>query len=180
MQPNGSINCAEVSISYHGIAHSCTPPSCYPSYKVYSSSFPVTYPSGYEGELIPGAADRDLDKDGLSDYVESPNYPNRNTIFCGISQCAYPDPAKKDVYLEIDWMKNGSNVYKPSSTQVELVEDMFDAKDINLHVDTGQFGGGNELATYTENLPNTDKTGEVDAGDYKNRWRRHICKLRIK
>lgn len=167
MQGNGNIDCAEVSTSYHAIAHSCTPPSCHPSFKVYSSSFPVTYPSGYEGELIPGAVDRDLDQDGISDAIESPNYPNRDDVFCGVSQCAYPDPAKKDIYLELDWMKNGATTYKPTQTQLDLVKDMFADKNINLHIDTGQYGGGNELATYTANLPNTDRENEVDAGDYK-------------
>jgi hypothetical protein len=153
-------------------------------------NWPINYPSGYEGievsdvmedvdddglnetqEQVQGTLDssKDTDGDGLDDYVESRWYPDRTSIFCGILQCAYPSPLTKDVYIEIDWMKDSSNmVYKPSATQLDLVEDMYTSKGINFHADTGQFGGGNELATYTQSLPYTGTSGQIDFWDYKN------------
>lgn len=152
---------------------------------------PVSYPVGYEGESIVGSAsvpdedgdnldavhelaqgtldtNKDTDGDGLSDYVESQWYPNRTSIFCGASECAYPDPLKKDVYVEVDWMDDGTNAYKPSSVQLSLAKNMFSAKNINLHIDTGQYGGGNKLAVYTQALKRVATTGQIDFWDYKD------------
>lgn len=156
---------------------------------VFLSTYPVTYPSGYAGEIIPSAAidededgldalreqiqgtsdaSKDTDGDGLSDYAESEWYPNRDDIFCGVSECAYPDPLKMDIYVEVDWMDDGATAYRPDSTQVGLVADAFDNKDINLHVDTGQYGGGNELPIYIEQLKFAPITGETDFFNLKN------------
>ena len=158
---------------------------------VYINTFDVDYPSGYEGEdamtlgssldgdgdgvsgvkeVLQGTSDstEDTDGDGLDDYVESQWYPSRNSLFCGASECAYPDPLKKDVYVEIDWMDDGINEYKPSTTQLNLVKNMFNAKNINLHIDTGQYGGGNELSNYTQALKRVSTTGQVDFWDYKD------------
>lgn len=152
---------------------------------------PVSYPVGYEGESIVGSAsvpdedgdnldavhelaqgtldtNEDTDGDGLSDYVESQWYPNRTSIFCGVSECAYPDPLKKDVCVEVDWMDDGTNEYKPSSAQLSLAKNMFSTKNINLHIDTGQYGGGNKLATYTQALKRVVTTGQIDFWDYKD------------
>lgn len=155
-----------------------------------NSSFAYNYPAGYSGLPMPdqstdsdgdgltvaqetaqGTIDTqiDTDGDGLDDYLESPWNSDRDDIFCGVLQCAYPDPTVKDIYVEIDWMKDSSNnLYKPSSTQLGLVEDMFDDKGINFHADTGQFGGGNELATYTQTLPYTVTPGQIDFWDYRD------------
>jgi hypothetical protein len=152
---------------------------------------PVVYPSGYEGAIIPGIdawsdmdgdnltigqeltqgtsnANKDTDSDGLNDNIESQWYPNRQVIFCD-TDCAYPNPAQKDIYVEIDWMKNSSNqVFKPTSSQLALVEDMYADEGINFHADIGQFGGGNELAVYTHSLSRVVTSGQVDFWDYKN------------
>lgn len=132
---------------------------------ILANTYSVNYPSGYSGVLLPSPS-ADTDGDGLRNYIESQWYPGRDDIFCG-TQCAYPNPVEKDLYVELDWMKDGFDEYKPSSTQLNLVKDMFEDKNINFHIDTGQFGGGNELATYTASLPNSDRDNEVDAGDYK-------------
>lgn len=158
---------------------------------LFVSTFTVNYPSGYEGEEIPASiaaidmdgdgligsqessqntsdANKDTDGDGLNDYIESQWNTDRDNVFCG-TQCAYPDPTVKDVYVEIDWMKDASNnIYKPSSMQLDLVEDMFDAQGINFHADTGQFGGGNELSSYEHTLPFAQNSSNFDFYDYKN------------
>lgn len=139
-------------------------------YRVYSSNYPIEYPSGYGGQAIPIV--EDTDGDGLKDELESVHNANRDQVFCNTSTspyvCSYPDPLIKDIYLEVDWMKDGQVVYKPTAIQIEYVKSMFANKDINLHVDTGQYGGGNELATFTKSLPYTVGDGTVDYADYKN------------
>ncbi|MDX2776627.1 hypothetical protein PV379_04675 [Streptomyces caniscabiei] len=161
----------------------------YPLFFVASDD--INYPADYTGEPIPTSnewadldgdgliadqeatqstsnANKDTDGDGLNDYIESQWYPNRSAVFCGTS-CAYPNPTQKDVYLQIDWMKNSSNqTFKPTSAQLSLVEDMYADKGINFHADTGQYGGGNELATYTHSLRRVAAAGQVDFWDYKN------------
>jgi len=161
---------------------------------VYLSTYPVTYPSGYVGDNIPdgtaidhdgdglsaaqefiqGTSDgsTDTDNDGIDDLKESIWFEDRDDVFCKMSVsphvCAYPDPKKKDVYVEVDWMNDGKTDYKPTSTQLGLVIDMFDEHDINLHFDAGQYGGGNELTTYTSSLLNSIAPNEVDYFDYKS------------
>lgn len=150
----------------------------------------VVYPQGYEGELVsvsnPNNVDddsdglkwsqemlegtldtsKDTDDDGLSDYIESQWYPDRQTVFCGTS-CVYPNPTKKDLYVEIDWMKNGTRIIKPSTTQLTKVEEAFADQDITVHFDTGQYGGGNELPTYTQDLSFYRTSTATDFYDYK-------------
>lgn len=110
----------------------------------------VTYPSGYAGVVFEtNPASMDTDGDGLNDYIESEQFEDYDDTFCATSVtpkvCASPDPLKKDIYVEVDWMENGTTSYKPTSTQLDLVKDAFEDKGINLHFDTGQYGGGNEL-----------------------------------
>jgi hypothetical protein len=159
-----------------------------------NSSFSANYPSGYAGEslALSGAASdpdgdgltmaqemaqgtlfnkADTDGDGINDLKESIFFGDYNDVFCDNSspaQCAEPDPLKPDIFVEVDWMDDGTTEYKPTSTQLELVEDMFAAKGINIHFDTGQYGGGEELSTYTEYLKRTVTSGQVDYWDYVN------------
>lgn len=66
-------------------------------------------------------------------------------------------------------MKDASNnLYKPSSTQLSLVEDIFDDHGINFHADTGQYGGGSELSSYEQTLPFVQDSNNFDFYDYKN------------
>lgn len=131
-----------------------------------ANTYAVNYPSGYEGILVPDTS-IDNDGDGLSDYVESQWHLGREDIFCG-SQCAYPNPTINDLYVENDWMDSGTTEYKPSSTQLDLVVDAFEAKGIKLHVDTGQYGGGNQLVAYEEELRIQPTVDETDFFDLKN------------
>lgn len=173
--------------------------SGYPNYNyenlfLYSSNpnFDYNYPSGYEGDIIvdfvvdvdddgldlaqegaQGTSDytTDTDGDGLSDYVESVWYPDREDVFCDDSTpkvCAEPSPTVKDVYVEIDWMDDGTTAYKPNSTQIELVKDAFADKGIHLHIDTGEYGGGNELPVYIPALKFEPDINDTDFFNLKN------------
>lgn len=97
-------------------------------------------------ELIQGTSDliADTDRDGLSDYIESTSYPDRYDVFCG-SSCAYPNPTMKDLYVEIDWMENGSFSTKPTSGDLAGAALAYGNKGVKVHFDTGNFGGGNEV-----------------------------------
>ena len=159
------------------------------------STYPVVYPVGYEGLPIRDASDvdkdgdglnllqeakqgtsdnnLDSDNDGISDFKESIWFPDRDEVFCDTEVtpyvCAYPDPLVQDIYVEVDWMRDPSTnrVFKPTDTQVGIARTMFANEGINLHVDTGQFGGGNELASYMEYLPQDSMSGMTDYWDYK-------------
>lgn len=155
------------------------------SFFVYTDN--PNYPSGYEGgevynsnqdddeltfaqETAQGTSDnkKDTDDDGLRDDVESVWYPNRDEVFCGSSECAYPNPAQRDLYVEIDWMNDGSREYKPTSSQLETVVDTFENQDIVAHFDSGQYGGGNQLPALTQDLVFESTEDELDFYDLKN------------
>jgi hypothetical protein len=122
--------------------------------------------SGY----TPPQTNLDSDNDGLSDYIESRSYPNRQVVFCGTS-CVYPDPATKDVFIEVDWMKEGGlfgQTFKPTDTMIAYVQSAFEDKGVNIHFDTGQDGGGNELPTYVEALRFVPTENETDFFNLKN------------
>lgn len=152
-------------------------------------NYTIAYPSGFAGtsatdpamldtdedglsvlqEASQGTSNeqKDTDGDGLSDYIESQWYPNRNAIFCGTS-CAYPNPTQKDLYVEIDWMKNGSRTIKPSASQLADVVSSYASKGITAHFDTGQYGGGNELPVYANELYFEPNANDLDFFDLKN------------
>jgi hypothetical protein len=126
-------------------------------------------------EMTQGTSDVDMDgdtdNDGINDLKESVWYPDRNTVFCGSSECAYPDPVKKDLYVEVDWMKESGlfgRSFKPSATQLSMVQEAYNAHGINTHFDTGQYGGGNQLPSYVSNLSFTVDSSGADFYDYKN------------
>jgi streptogramin lyase len=128
-------------------------------------------------ELAQGTidTDSDMDNDGLSDYVESVQLTGRDAIFCNpaTNYCEYPDPLRKDIYVEADWMyRNGgtslpSYSTQPGATIINPVKNAFAAKGIDLHVDTGQLGGGNEV-DFMAYLPFAPTEGAVDLYDYQN------------
>lgn len=166
----------DLSSSSAGMVYSW---GAYYSSNLFIHNFDANLPSGYGGttiydeasdadgdgltaaqEMSQGTSDhsKDTDGDGLSDYTESIWNTNRDAEFCDTTTtpyvCSYPHPNAKDVYVEIDWMNNTSpsESYKPTDTQLGLVSDAFAAKGIYFHADTGQYGGGNELTTYTAPL----------------------------
>jgi len=124
-------------------------------------------------ELQQGTSDlvADTDHDGLSDYVESQWNTNRVAEFCDSSgtSCAYPDPTKRDIYAEIDWMvKPGTGGYsmEPSSTQLNAVQIVYAHRGINFHYDEGAYGGGNEVP-YNAPIDWASTPSSVDFLDYK-------------
>lgn len=161
-----------------------------------SYDWDANYPPNYDGQAVENGSSTDEDNDGLSlwreiqqgsldsssdtdgdgidDMKESVWFANRDDIFCDTNAspyvCAYPDPSTKDVYVEVDWMNNTSTstVFKPSSTQLNLVTAMFANEGINLHFDTGEYGGGNELSNYDGALRRDSVNTIPDFADYKN------------
>lgn len=121
--------------------------------------------------------DADFDDDGINDYVESSWHPHRNAIFCGNSACAYPNPTSPDIYVEVDWMTIPASgcvlgvcaepAYstKPTATHLNPVVQAFSAQGINVHFDTGQLGGGNEVVHNDVIRDSTSST--IDFYDYK-------------
>lgn len=130
----------------------------------------------YTQEIAQGTTDNnpDFDNDGLTDYVESIDYTSRNAVFCssGATYCEYPDPISKDIYIENDWMDkpdiNGSGYsMQLNSAQVSALKTSFLDKNIKVHIDTGQLGGGNEVS-YTSLINYQPTPGIIDFYDYKN------------
>jgi len=140
--------------------------------KIYLSTYPITYPTGYEGALVPDGSTTDLDRDGLSDYIESPLLVDRDDIFCDTTAtphtCSYPNPIKKDVYVEIDWMDDGLNSDKPTSTQLSLVEAGLESNGYIAHLDAGEYGGGGALPVYVNSLSMHPTDLSTSFFDFKN------------
>jgi len=63
------------------------------------------------------------------------------------------DPFQKDIFLEIDWMtsKNPRHTNKPDVRLIKEAEDAFKQYDISLHIDVGEYDGGEEIP-YFSNL----------------------------
>lgn len=141
---------------------------------LFANTFDVDYPDEYEGEHIPGEvlnSEDDTDGDGILDKIESPLYPLKNDLFCSDSSgssCAYPNPAEKDLYIEIDWMENLLVNYKPNSSQVAKLIEGLDDLGYNVYVDTGDYGGGGALSDYIETLPLTYNDPEINFFDLMN------------
>ncbi len=87
----------------------------------------------------------DTDGDGLLDGWEV-----KGVYVGGVNAVDLPsmgsDPLKKDVFLEIDWMQNATVSYKPQNAVLQKVINAFADHGIRLHIDIGQWGGGNSVA----------------------------------
>ncbi len=156
-------------------------PVSYPeSPTIYEGEHPVTLDSsdtdgdllakGYEVAQGTSDNDTDTDGDGIDDFKESVWYGDRADVFCGSSECTYPDPIRKDLYVEVDWMKNPSTneSYKPTATQLTSVVNAYLTHGIHAHFDTGQYGGGNELPTYVSELEFVPDSEDPDFFNIKN------------
>jgi parallel beta-helix repeat protein len=109
---------------------------------------------------LPG---NDTDGDGAPDWWEikwgySPLVPEDHThldpdgdALTNLEECDMApynaSPFHKDVFLEFDWVKAADNTStnKPGSTNLSAMIAAFAKRNITLHVDTGNLGGGEEI-----------------------------------
>lgn len=95
--------------------------------------------------------DKDFDDDGMSDFSESTWKGNRAAIFCGLDErCEYPDPIVPDVYVEVDYMSMpifpvSSHSHRIADSMVARIQQTFQRHGVNLHIDQGHLGGGEEI-----------------------------------
>ena len=187
-------NGTESGWPYFGGVMSGTHPASNTTLRNYTShTNHPNYPEDYEGDLIEdgstiyndddelsllqelqqGTSDNNIDSDGdgISDYKESIWFEDRDEVFCDTSAtpyvCAYPNPTVKDIYIEIDWMENSSRSFQPNSTQISGVMAGLGDYGYNVHVDAGEYGGGNALP-YITNLPFMPDGVEIDYFDLKD------------
>ena len=168
------------------------------SSKIYLFTGDVIYPQEYEGIVIDGEdvdTDRDgltwvqerqqgtldssldTDGDGINDFIESIWFDDRDEVFCNTDtvpyECAYPTPITKDLYVEVDWMHDGTRSYRPSDENIQVVAEMFKKQDIIAHFDTGQYGGGQKIDIELSDKENKyllqeNRDGMIDYYDYKH------------
>jgi nitrous oxidase accessory protein len=90
---------------------------------------------GYDKQKIEDHANLDPDKDELNNLEEcfTDKYDS--------------DPFKKDIFIEVDWLKSyeGEESSKLSQEYISQAEEIFRDQDINLHIDVGELGGGEEI-----------------------------------
>lgn len=93
------------------------------------------YKWGYNVSTWDDHYNLDEDGDGLSNIEE-----------CYTDQYG-SNPYKKDIFLEIDWMdtQDPNETNKPSAKLIEKLIEIYKEYDINLHVDIGDLGGGEEI-----------------------------------
>jgi len=87
-----------------------------------------------------------------------------NDALNNIEECytdAYgSNPFHKDIFLEIDWMttKNSQQTNKPDRELIKEAEDAFEQHNITLHIDIGDYDGGEEIPY----LPNITCSSLID------------------
>ncbi|MBU0461380.1 MAG: hypothetical protein KJ574_02210, partial [Nanoarchaeota archaeon] len=87
----------------------------------------------------------DTDNDGLLDGWEVNGVTKDGKVVVDLPSMG-SHPLRKDLFLEIDWMKDAVHSHKPNASVIQRVVNAFNNKGIALHVDTGQWGGGNAVA----------------------------------
>ena len=91
---------------------------------------------GYSTLIFDDHANIDEDEDALNNFEECYTYEYGS------------NPYKKDVFLEIDWIETTriSGVEnRPDEEKINEMKERFAENSINLHVDVGQLGGGEEI-----------------------------------
>jgi len=98
----------------------------------------------------------DTDNDGLYDYWEVIGLDRDND---GEIDLDLPglgaSPHHKDLFIECDWMEEGSHSHKPHPWAIQTAINQFLCYGIRLHVDVGSMGGGNAI-------PHLEDMGEDD------------------
>jgi hypothetical protein len=94
---------------------------------------------GYDAAIWDDHINLDPDEDALNNYEECYAYDWG------------ADPYKKDIFLEFDHTisKTQGASNKVSDEYIEKIEELFEERDINIHVDTGKLGGGEEIPYIT-------------------------------
>jgi hypothetical protein len=120
----------------------------------------------------------DTDEDGLDDGWESngeywdgrANKKKKQVWDQLDAKGNKPDPTKKDVYIEVDWMGTGEpnpHSHRPSPASMQLLVNEFANHDITLHIDIGDMGGGN-LILYNRGIDVLRRAGNTnDFYDFK-------------
>ncbi|MCJ7571619.1 MAG: right-handed parallel beta-helix repeat-containing protein [Candidatus Thermoplasmatota archaeon] len=87
---------------------------------------------GYDPFVWEDHANLDPDNDGLNNIEECYTYQWNSS------------PIKKDIFLEIDWIdsEDPNNSNKPSAESLDKLVSIFEGKNITLHYDIGNLGGG--------------------------------------
>jgi len=90
---------------------------------------------GYDTQTWDDHENLDPDEDAINNYEE-----------CYTDEYG-SNPFYKDIFLEIDWMKpiDTKISNKPSEDLLEKIVKIFKNNDINLHIDVGNLGGGQEI-----------------------------------
>lgn len=116
----------------------------------------------------------DTDGDGLLDDWEINGYDYDNNGVIDVNLPAMgANPNHKDIFVEIDWMVAATHNHLPNSTSINNIIIAFanapvsnpdGISGINIHIDTGNLGGGNALAHSDNiNLPSNGVWPEFDA-----------------
>jgi parallel beta-helix repeat protein len=118
---------------------------------------PITFPS------------EDSDGDGAPDWWEikwgydpfvwddhhhlDPDGDGLNNIEECYTDAYGANPFRKDIFLELDWMtsKDPRHSNKPDDDLIRQAIEAFERHNISLHIDAGQYGGGEEIP-YAPNL----------------------------
>ena len=95
---------------------------------------------GYDPLVWDDHANLDPDTDGLNNIEEC------------YTDSYGSDPFYKDIFLEVDWLecKSPEVTNKPPDDLIGTIITNFKKHDINLHVDIGNLGGGEEISYYDE------------------------------
>ncbi|MBD3230462.1 MAG: hypothetical protein GF329_19945 [Candidatus Lokiarchaeota archaeon] len=93
---------------------------------------------GYDPEKWDNHLSLDPDKDGLNNVEEC--YTDKLDS----------NPFHKDIYLEIDWVESeDEESNKPSQEMIDEAIHAFQKNNINLHIDIGKMGGGEQIPYIT-------------------------------
>lgn len=117
----------------------------------------------YEMEIEISFEGTDTDDDGIPDWWEEKHgydpfvkedhkkLDEDEDALNNFQECfAYQygaDPKRKDIFLEVDWMESliPGDSNKPPEDLIQKLINIFEEHDIALHIDTGQFNGGEEI-----------------------------------
>src|SRR5262245_42181458 len=77
-------------------------------------------------------------------------------------EIAAADPLRPDIYVEVDWMRDATHTHQFRRAAIDRVEDAFTRapvnnasgeSGVNIHIDTGQLGGGGDEIEHLPILP---------------------------